>query len=83
MDCCLLQQCNKRVNVFEMELLDVSCSIATIEDAKELPGEISLISDAIFSTGLKISKLLSSATEASTTDVREKNTFYKNQHSHI
>ena len=64
---------NKQVNVFEMELLDVSHSIATtcIEDAKELPNEKSRISDAIFSTGLKISKLLSPTTEASTKPVRE------------
>ena len=71
MDHCLIEQCNKQVSVFEMELLDVSSSIASIEDAKELPDEKLWISDANFSTGLKISKLFSSATEASTTPVRE------------
>ena len=60
MDRCLLEQCHKRVNVFKRELLDVSRSIATIEDAKELPDEKSRISDAIFSADLKISELLSS-----------------------
>ena len=39
MDLCLLEQCNKQVNVFEMELLDVSCSIAIVEDTKQLPNE--------------------------------------------
>ena len=62
MDCFLLEQCNKQVNIFEMELLNVSLSIATTEGANELPDEKSRISDAIFSTGLKISKLLSSTT---------------------
>ena len=37
LDYCLLEQYNKQVNVFEMELLDVSHSISTIEDAKALP----------------------------------------------
>ena len=54
-----------------MELLDISCSTVTIEDAKELPDERWRISNSIFSIGLKISKLLSSATEAPTTPVRE------------
>ena len=47
MDLCLSEQCNKQVNVFVMELIDVSHSIAPIEDAKELPDEKLLIPDAI------------------------------------
>ena len=54
-----------------MELLNVSHSITTIEDAKELPDKKSRISDSIFSIGLKISKFLFSATEASTAPFRE------------
>ena len=42
-----------------------------MEDAKELPDGKSWISNAIFSIGLKSSKLLSSATEAPTTPVRQ------------
>ena len=38
-DCCLLEQYNKQVGGFEMELLDISHSIATMEDTKELPDE--------------------------------------------
>ena len=37
-----------------MELLDISCSIAAMEDARELHDEESRISDAIFIIGLKI-----------------------------
>ena len=70
-DHCLLEQYNKQVSVFEMEMLDDSCSMAAIEYVKELPDEKSWISDAIFSIGLKISKVISSAAEASTTPVRE------------
>ena len=44
---CLLEQYNKQVSGFEMELLDVSCSIATIDDAKELLYEKFWIFDAI------------------------------------
>ena len=71
MDRCLLEQSDKQVNVFEMELLNVSRSIAFIEDAKELPNANMWIFNAIFSTSLKISKLLSSAMEASTTPITE------------
>ena len=71
LDRCLLEQCHKQVNVFEMRLLDISHSIASIKDAKELPDEKSPISDAIFSIGLKISKSLSPTMEASTKPVRE------------
>ena len=39
MDHYLLEQFNMQVNVFEMEMLDISRSIAFIEDAKELPNE--------------------------------------------
>ena len=46
--------------------LDISLSTATMENVKELPDEESRISNAIFSIGLKISKLLSFATEAPT-----------------
>ena len=60
-DCCLLEQYNKQVIGFQMELLDISHCIATMEDAKELPDEEFRISDAMFCMGLKISKLLSSA----------------------
>ena len=70
-DHCLLEQYNKQVNDFEMELLDVSRSIATIDDAKELPSEKSQISDTVLNMGLKTSKLLSSATEAPAMPVRE------------
>ena len=35
MDCCLLEKCNKQVNVFEMELLDVFRSLTTTKDAKK------------------------------------------------
>ena len=52
-DRCLLEQYNKQVSGFEMELLHVSCSSATMEDTKELPDEESRISDAIFSIGVK------------------------------
>ena len=34
---CLLEQYNKQVNVFEMEKLNISHSIATMGDAKALP----------------------------------------------
>ena len=37
--CCLLKQYNRQVSGFEMELLNVSCSITAMEDAKELPNE--------------------------------------------
>ena len=36
---CLFEQHNKQVGGFKMELLDISHSIATIDDAKELPDE--------------------------------------------
>ena len=71
MNRCLLEQCNNQVSLFEVESLDVSRSVTSIEDAKELLNEKSQISDDIFSTGLKISNLLFSATEASTTPVKE------------
>ena len=61
MDHCLLEQYSKQVIVFEMEMLNVSRSMAGIEDAKELPDGKSRIYDAIFSTGLMTSKLFSSS----------------------
>ena len=83
-DSCLLEQHNKQVDGFEMELLDASHSIATIEHTKELPNKIPHISDAIFSIGLNVSKLLSYATEASITPFREGiYLLNENQPSHI
>ena len=70
-DRCFLEQCNKRFTSFNMELLDISPIIATMEDTRELTDEKFQISDIIFSLDLKISKFLSSATEAPTTPVRE------------
>ena len=63
---CLLKEYKEHVSVFETELPDVSCSMASIEDAKELPDEESQISNAIFSIGQKISKLLLSVMKAPT-----------------
>ena len=71
-DCCLWEEYEQRVSGFEMELFDISCSIATIEDAKELPNGKSWISNAIFSIGPKICKLFYSATESSIMPVRER-----------
>ena len=40
---CLLEEYKAQVSGFKMELLDVSRSITTIEDARELPDEKSRI----------------------------------------
>ena len=69
-DHCLLEQYKDQISGFKMELIDISRSIATIEDAKELADEKSWISNAIISIGLRISKVLSSTIKAPTMPFR-------------
>ena len=54
MDRCLLEHCNRQITSFEMEMFDISRTIATMEDTKELNDEKLRISDVIFNLGLII-----------------------------
>ena len=71
MDHCLLEQCNRQIAGFETKMLDLSRTIATMEDTSELNNEKLQISDVIFNLGLKINKFLSYRKEATTKPVRE------------
>ena len=77
MDRCLLEQCNMQIS-FEMEIIDVSHAIATMEVTEELNSEELRISNVIFSLGLKTNNYLSSPEETPTTPVREGITLPKN-----